>query len=766
MNACVRAVARCALARCCIPYAVLEGYQGLVDGGDKVKRVGWEDLRGIMPLGGTVIGSARCLPFRSRPGRLAACLNMVKLGIDALIVVGGDGSLTGADILRAEWAGLVEELAKEGKVTQEEATGVGAELKIVGLVGSIDNDMAMTDITIGANTSLHRICEALDSIVSTALSHQRAFVVEVMGRHCGWLALMAAIAVGADWVFLPERPPPMTSRYPDWESEMCALLQRNKEMGNRKALIIVCEGAIDQSLQPLKPEKVKEVIEKRLGLDTRVTTLGHIQRGGTPSAYDRFLATVQGARAVDAVLEANPTTMSPMIGMSENQVTSVPLMEAVKTTKEVANCVSRKDFAAAMDLRDPEFKHAYDAYIESTLLADAPLSNSVPATHRLRVGICHVGAPAGGMNAATRSAVRLLLNRGHTPLGFSNGFQGLVDGDVKTLNWQDVNGWTTRGGSELGTNRVQPAPLPEFLELGLLAYSFQKWGLQALLVIGGFEGFTSVLNLSRARALYPAFCIPIIHLPATVSNNVPGTDYSLGSDTALNAIVEACDRIKLSAAASRKRVFIVEVQGGECGYLATLGGLAAGATTSYIPEEGLNLARIQTDIQHLKRRYIEEDQRGIANEGRVILRNEAVGAKTYTTEQLANIIRDEAKGLFDARTAVLGHLQQGGVPSPLDRCRAVRLAVNCVDWLERVAFESLEKKLNGSNTDVNRDSDDIKSTRRPNVYCPDSDTACVIGIRGAQVTYSPVESVAGETNLTKRKATMRPWWLELQGLTR
>ncbi|KAJ3313323.1 6-phosphofructokinase, alpha subunit [Gonapodya sp. JEL0774] len=392
----------------------------------------------------------------------------------------------------------------------------------------------------------------------------------------------------------------MTSRYPDWESEMCALLQRNRDMGNRKAIIIVCEGAIDQALNPLKPEKVKEVIEKRVGLDTRVTTLGHIQRGGTPSAYDRFLATIQGARAVDAVLEATPSTPSPMIGMSENQVTSIPLMEAVKTTKEVANCVSRKDFASAMDLRDPEFKHAYDAFIESTFLADAPLSNAVPSSHRLRVGILHVGAPAGGMNAATRSAVRLLLNRGHTPLGISNGFQGVIDGDVKELNWQDVNGWTTKGGSELGTNRIQPAPLPgapptgkgsgghgaEFIELGVLAYGLQKLGVQALLVIGGFEvpidlereillylapnlcgrqGFTSVLNLSRARSLYPAFCIPMIHLPATVSNNVPGTEYSLGSDTALNAIVEACDRIKLSAAASRKRVFIVEVQGGECG---------------------------------------------------------------------------------------------------------------------------------------------------------------------------------------------------------
>ncbi|KAJ3304833.1 6-phosphofructokinase, alpha subunit, partial [Gonapodya sp. JEL0774] len=144
MNACVRAVVRCALAKGCVPYAVFEGYQGLVEGGDKCKRVGWEDVRGVMSLGGTSIGSARCLAFRERAGRLSACRTMVELGIDALIVVGGDGSLTGADLLRQEWVGLVEELVAGGKVDKEKAERVKGGLTIVGLVGSIDNDMAMT----------------------------------------------------------------------------------------------------------------------------------------------------------------------------------------------------------------------------------------------------------------------------------------------------------------------------------------------------------------------------------------------------------------------------------------------------------------------------------------------------------------------------------------------------------------------------------------------------------------------------------------------
>ncbi len=191
-----------------------EGYQGLVDGGDKIKQFGWDDVRGFWSMGGTAIGTARCAAFRTREGRLNAVYNLIINGIDALVVNGGDGSLTGADMLRQEWTGLVDELVATGRVTKAQSAHLREDLTIVGLVGSIDNDMSCTDITIGAVTSLHRICESVDSLNSTAQSHQRAFVVEVMGRHCGWLALMAAIATGADWVALPERPPPQnTAKY-------------------------------------------------------------------------------------------------------------------------------------------------------------------------------------------------------------------------------------------------------------------------------------------------------------------------------------------------------------------------------------------------------------------------------------------------------------------------------------------------------------------------------------------------------------------------
>lgn len=218
MNGAVRAVVRAAIHRGCQVYGIYEGYEGLVQGGDLIKEMTWDDVRGWLSEGGTLIGTARCKAFYERPGRKIAAKNMVKRGIDALVICGGDGSLTGADKFRDEWPGLLKELVDDGELTKEEIEP-HQHLNIVGLVGSIDNDMAMTDATIGCYSSLGRICESVDYIDATAFSHQRAFVIEVMGRHCGWLALMAGVSTGADFVFLPECPPEE-----DWPRHMCEIV--------------------------------------------------------------------------------------------------------------------------------------------------------------------------------------------------------------------------------------------------------------------------------------------------------------------------------------------------------------------------------------------------------------------------------------------------------------------------------------------------------------------------------------------------------------
>ena len=269
MNAALRAVVRAGLNRGMEIYAIYEGYAGMVEGGERIRPMTWTDVGGILHLGGTIIGSARCKDFRERAGRLRAVRNLLLNEIEGLIVIGGDGSLTGAALLHDEWSGLVEELVESGQVTRKLAAQ-SKSLPVVGIIGSIDNDMFGTDITTGADTALHRIIDATDAIASTAASHQRSFVVEVMGRNCGYLALMSAMASGADWVLIPESPPDVD----DWETRMCEKLRMGRQMGRRDSIVIVAEGARDRKGQPITSRHVKEVLEKRLDEDVRITVLG------------------------------------------------------------------------------------------------------------------------------------------------------------------------------------------------------------------------------------------------------------------------------------------------------------------------------------------------------------------------------------------------------------------------------------------------------------------------------------------------------------
>lgn len=179
MNSAVRAIVRMGLYLGAKVFCIHEGYQGMVDGGKYIREATWETVSDIIQKGGTVIGSARCKDFRERVGRLKAAENLVKHGITALVCIGGDGSLTGANTFRNEWRGLITELVREKRITEEQAENCKS-IQIVGIVGSIDNDFCGTDMTIGTDTALHRITEAVDSVRSTAHSHQRSFVIEVI----------------------------------------------------------------------------------------------------------------------------------------------------------------------------------------------------------------------------------------------------------------------------------------------------------------------------------------------------------------------------------------------------------------------------------------------------------------------------------------------------------------------------------------------------------------------------------------------------------
>jgi 6-phosphofructokinase 1 len=250
MNAAVRAVVRTGLSAGVDVHLVYEGYRGPGRRRTRDRRGDVEKVGGILQQGGTAIGTARSEAFRTREGRRTAARNLVERGIDALVVIGGDGSLTGADMFRREWPELLAELVDAGDLEAETA-GRHPHLRLVGLVGSIDNDMFGTDMTIGADTALHRITEAVDALHATAASHQRSFVIEVMGRNCGYLALMSGLATGANWIFTPERPP----NTDDWAGALTRTVAAGRRIGRRQNIVVVAEGARDRTASPSPPTR-------------------------------------------------------------------------------------------------------------------------------------------------------------------------------------------------------------------------------------------------------------------------------------------------------------------------------------------------------------------------------------------------------------------------------------------------------------------------------------------------------------------------------
>ena len=308
LNACIRAVTREALRHDVKVYGVRWGYRGLING--EIDELTSRDVGGIMNRGGTFLGTARCPEFKELQVRRTALRQLNQFGIEGLVVIGGNGSLTGALALH-----------EMGFPT-------------FGIPASIDNDINGTDMAVGVDTTLNTILDAIDRIKDTAASHQRAFLVEVMGRDCGYLALASGLAGGAEMILIPEKEGPTFE-------EIAGDVVDAYTRGKSHCILVIAEG--------WKPgtQAVAEYLRARrdeLGFDVRVTVLGHVQRGGSPSAYDRLLATRMGAYAADRLINGES---GQMVAIRGNELESYPLAEAVKTLKPLN--LALLNLAEAMD---------------------------------------------------------------------------------------------------------------------------------------------------------------------------------------------------------------------------------------------------------------------------------------------------------------------------------------------------------------------------------------------------------------------------------
>jgi len=295
MNAAIRAVVRTCIVNGIKAKGIYRGYQGLID--DEVKELTSQDVSGIIQRGGTILKSARCMEFKTPEGRKKAFETLQKEQIDALVVIGGDGTFTGARMLAQEY-----------------------NIPIIGLPGTIDNDLWGTDSTIGYDTSLNTIMDCIDKLRDTATSHERVFLVEVMGRDAGFLTLSAAIASGAEAAIIPERAA--------LQEQIEEAIGQGRRKSKNSSIVLVQEHAVEGGAQTV----AKELEKVHPEYNTRVTILGHLQRGGSPTAYDRIIASRMGMAAVQALFEEQ---RSIMIGIKNDEIVYVPLSKAIREKKDV-----------------------------------------------------------------------------------------------------------------------------------------------------------------------------------------------------------------------------------------------------------------------------------------------------------------------------------------------------------------------------------------------------------------------------------------------
>ncbi len=295
MNAAIRAVTRSAIFSGFRVKGIYRGYKGLVT--DEIAEFKTQNVSNIIQMGGTILKTARCKEFETPEGRQLAYDVIRRHEIDALVVIGGDGSLTGARIFANEF-----------------------NFPIIGLPGTIDNDLFGTDSTIGYDTSLNTIVQCVDKIRDTATSHERLFFIEVMGRDAGFLALNGAIASGAEAAIIPEISIEV--------DQLAELIKNGFRKSKNSSIVIVAESPVTGGAMALA-ERVKNEYP---GYDVRVSILGHLQRGGSPTAYDRILASRMGAAAIDALLEDQRNVM---IGVSNDQIVYVPFSKAIKNDKPI-----------------------------------------------------------------------------------------------------------------------------------------------------------------------------------------------------------------------------------------------------------------------------------------------------------------------------------------------------------------------------------------------------------------------------------------------
>lgn len=646
MNAAVRGIVRAALNKGWEVYGIKDAYRGLVEGGENIFPLDWVDVSWNFREGGTFLGSARYPELKettakSRELKERALLNLKRLKISGLIVIGGDGSLTGS----YEFFTLL----KQNKPMNPELKDM--ELSIVGIPGSIDNDIAYTDMSIGVDTTLNTIVECIDKLRDTATSHKRVIIVEVMGRLRGYLAVMSGLATGADRVFIREERISQNEL-----NKMLLGLQESFAHGQRAGIIVRSEGAIFST--SFIKETIAVLLEPKR--EVRETVLGHLQRGGSPTAFERILATRMGIKTIQLLEDMLPEPQ--MLGLSENEIKPIPLAKSLEKIKS------------------PKFQEALSLNTQSSFLLGRKLEEPPKAKFKgIQIAVLTDGNNVSGMNMAIRAISRLAINEGIEVKGIKGGFSGLVQGSANTLNleWSmlEMKGILRRAGTLLGVSTQ------EFITDGKDFLNIRKQvenlKIDGIITIGNNKTYQYSHNLSQITQL------PVVGIPAAFNCNLPGTDWVIGMDSALNDLLKGIDRA-VDAAHVQRKIFIIHLKGDYCHCLVRLAALAGGAEQLIIYERESE-AEDQDIFQDKVRKKIAE-VKGIIDMGKtfatIIFFSRHPEKADNTIQFIKQTIEDS--GIKLETTIIPLETSYGGiVPTAFDRILAKRFGEKAMATLQK-----------------------------------------------------------------------------------
>ncbi|KAI5179756.1 6-phosphofructokinase 1 [Nematocida sp. AWRm80] len=706
MNSVIWATTKAAIKNGAKVLGVYNGYSGLLT--NEIKEITEEQAYRHMHLGGTFLGSTRSKEFMTPEGLQTAISNIKQNGIDAMVIIGGDGTMKGA-----------------GKLAEN-----CQEITTIFIPASIDNDIPGTE-SLGAATALHRIIESIDCIESTMQSHKRGFVLEVMGRDCGWLALCAAFSTEAAHVFIPEYP--VTA---EWKESLIRSVRKQKEQ--HCTYIILAEGAKHIDGRKLAAEEIIEVL-KQINIDSRSVVLGHTQRGGSPCATDRLIAPTLGVTAAEVAL-SKPGAYAIYINTTEKVL---DLFSCIDRCSKISNYVREGKIAK---VRGKEFIEMYKASI-----CDFPVSPAMtPYGTPIMTALDIVQSPR-----PTNKIINSTNTQKHIPISILNTTKPL-DTSINTTNTLNTPSETTTSSSMDLTNNSTPEnkqpknsqsmeiqsmtsetniteaniteSIPdtklsskEYLTDGLttiqpaniliatigsvgaganmiinkiLRHSsdynktvinmsnhpyFQKRSktkraetdnttlkeifstnsIDSIILIGGLDAISEAKRIS-------VYCKNIYIIPCTISNNVPGTTVSIGSDTALDTITALCDNLKINSPNTTSH--LVEVHGGACGYLSIATAVAIGAIDCYFPEEICIIKRLYRSIRYLNKYFNKHTFPQLIIKG-----NGAM--KGVCNETIAKIIETDGAGTYTVKHSSLGHVQKGNKPTAIDRLRISKVAL-------------------------------------------------------------------------------------------